>query len=70
MQNRHFSSYNPEDNGDVERVDHLTTQVCAMAANERQEDVDAQRVDTQRVDAQLPHVAIVYNRSVSAATGY
>ena len=53
------SSYNPNGNGGVERVDHTMAQMLAMVVNERQDDWDLR----------LPHVEFVYNISVSAATG-
>ncbi|CAB1096809.1 unnamed protein product [Ectocarpus sp. CCAP 1310/34] len=53
------SSYHPNGNGGVERVNHTMAQMLAMVVNERQDDWDIH----------LPHVAFAYNNSVSAATG-
>ncbi len=53
------SSYHPNGNGGVERVNHTMAQMLAMVVNERQDDWDAH----------LPHVEFTYNNSVSAATG-
>ncbi|CAB1100714.1 unnamed protein product [Ectocarpus sp. CCAP 1310/34] len=53
------SSYNPNGNGGVERVNHTMAQMLAMVVNKRQDDWDIH----------LPHVAFAYNNSVSAATG-
>ena len=53
------SSYHPNDNGGVERVNHTMAQMLAMVVNERQDDWDAH----------LPHVEFACNNSVSAATG-
>ncbi|CAB1103815.1 unnamed protein product [Ectocarpus sp. CCAP 1310/34] len=53
------SSYRPNGNGGVERVNHTVAQMLAMVVNERQDDWNIH----------LPHVAFAYNNSVSAATG-
>ena len=53
------SSYHPNDNGGVERVNHTMTQMLAMVVNERQDDWHLR----------LPHVEFAYNNSVSAAKG-
>ena len=53
------SSYHPNCNGGVERVNHTMTEMVAMVVNERQDDWDFH----------LPHVEIANNNSVSAATG-
>ena len=53
------SSYNPNCNGGVERVNHTMAQMLAMVVDERQDDWDLH----------LPHVEFAYNNSVSAATG-
>ncbi|CAB1104650.1 unnamed protein product [Ectocarpus sp. CCAP 1310/34] len=53
------SSYHPNGNGGVERVNHTMAQMLAMVVNERQDDWDIH----------LPHVEFAYNNSVSAATG-
>jgi len=53
------SSYHPNGNGGVERVNHTMAQMLAMVVNEQQNDWDAH----------LPHVEFAYNNSVSAATG-
>ncbi len=53
------SSYHPNGNGGVERVDHTMAQMLAMVVNEQQDDWDIH----------LPHVEFAYNNSVSAATG-
>ena len=53
------SSYHPNCNGGVERVNHTMAQMLAMVVNERQDDWDLH----------LPHVKFAYNNSVSAATG-
>ena len=53
------SSYHPNCNEGVERVNHTMTQMLAMVVNERQGDWDLC----------LPHVEFAYNNSVSAATG-
>ena len=51
------SSYRPNCNGGVKRVDHTIAQMLAMVVNERQDDWDLH----------LPHVEFAYNNSVSAA---
>ena len=53
------SSYHPNGNGGVERVNHTMAQMLAMVVNERQDDWDTH----------LPHVEFAYNNSVSTATG-
>ena len=53
------SSYHPNGNDGVERVNHTMTQMLAMVVSERQDDWDAH----------LPHVEFAYNNFVSAATG-
>ena len=53
------SSYHPNGNGGVERVNHTTAQKLGMVVNELQ----------NNWDEQLPHVEFSYNNSVSAATG-
>ena len=53
------SSYNPNGNGSVERVNQTMAQMLAMVVNERQDDWDLQ----------LPHFEFAYNNSLSAATG-
>ena len=53
------SSYPPNCNGGVERVNHTVAQMLAMVVNERQDDWDLH----------LPHIEFAYNNSVSAATG-
>ena len=53
------SSYHPNCNGGVERVNHTMAQMLAMVVNERQDDWDLH----------LPHVEFAYSNSVSAATG-
>ena len=53
------SSYHPNCNGSVERVNHTMAQMLAMIVNERQDDWDLH----------LPHVEFAYNNSVSAVTG-
>ena len=53
------SSYHPNCNGGVERVNHTMAQMLAVVVNERQDDWDLH----------LPHVEFAYNNSVSAATG-
>ena len=53
------SSYHPNGNGGVERVNHTMAQKLAMVGNEKQNDRDIQ----------LPHVEFAYKNSVSAATG-
>ena len=53
------SSYHPNCNEGVERINHTMTQMLAMVVNERQADWDLH----------LPHVEFAYNNSVSAATG-
>ena len=53
------SSYHPNGNGGVERVNHTMAQMLALVVNERQ----------GGWDLQLPHVEFAYNNSVSAATG-
>ena len=53
------SSYHPNCNGGIERVNHTMVQMLAMVVNERQDDWDLH----------LPHVEFAYNNSVSAATG-
>ena len=53
------SSYHPNGNGGVERVNHTMAQMLAMVVNEQQNDWDVR----------LPQVEFAYNNSVSAATG-
>ena len=53
------SSYHPDGNGGVERVNHAMAQMLAMVVNELQ----------NNGDVELPHVEFAYNNSVSAATG-
>ena len=53
------SSYHPNGNGGVKRVNHTMAQMLAMVVNEHQDDRDLQ----------LPHVEFAYNNSVSAVTG-
>ena len=53
------SSYHPNGNVGVERVNHTMAQMLGMVVNERQDDWDAH----------LPHVEFAYNNTVSAATG-
>ena len=53
------SSYHPNGNGGVERVNHTMTQILAMVFNELQYDWDLK----------LPHVEFTYNNPVSAAKG-
>ena len=53
------SSYHPNGNGGVERVNHTMAQMLAMMVNELQ----------NNWDVQLPHVEFAYSNSVSAATG-
>ena len=53
------SSYHPNGNGGVERVNHTMPQRLAMVVNEQQDDWDLW----------LPHVEFAYYNSVSAATG-
>ena len=53
------SSYHPNCNGGVERVNRSMAQMLDMVVNERQDDWDLH----------LPHVEFAYNNSVSAATG-
>ena len=53
------SSYHPNGNGGVERVNHAMAQMLAVVVNELQ----------KNWDVQLPHVEFAYNNSVSAATG-
>ena len=53
------SSYHPNSNGSVERVNYTMLQMLAMVVNERQD----------YWDLQLHHVEFTYNNSVSAATG-
>ena len=53
------SSYHPNGNGGVERVNHTMAQMLAMVVNEQQDDWDLR----------LPQVEFAYNNSVSAATG-
>ncbi len=53
------SSYHPNGNGGVERVNHTMAQMLAMVVNERQDDWDIH----------LPHVESAYNNSTSEATG-
>ena len=53
------SSYHPNCNGGVERVNQTMQQMLAMVVNERQDDWDLH----------LPHVELAYINSVSAATG-
>ena len=53
------SSYHPNCNGGVERVNHTMAQMLAVVVNERQDDRDLH----------LPHLEFAYNNSVSAATG-
>ena len=53
------SSYYPNCNGGVERINHTMAQMLAMVANERQDDWYLH----------LPHVEFAQNNSVSTATG-
>ena len=53
------SSYHPNCNGGVERVNHTMAQMLVMVINERQD----------YWDLHLPHGEFAYNSSVSAATG-
>ena len=53
------SSYHPNCNGGVERVNHTMAQLLAMVVNERQDDWDLH----------LPHVEFAFINSVGAATG-
>ena len=53
------STYHPNANGGVERVNYTMAQMLAMVVNERQDDWDVH----------LPHVEVAYNNSVSTATG-
>ena len=53
------SSYHPNCNGGVERVNITIAQMLVMVINEQQEDWDLH----------LPHIEFAYNNSVSAATG-
>ena len=53
------SSYYPNDNGGIERVNHTMAQIMAMVVNERQDDWDMR----------LLHVEFAYNNLISAATG-
>ena len=53
------SSYHPNRNGGIERVNHTMAQMLVMVVNERQ--------DVR--DLHLPHVELAYNHSVRAATG-
>ena len=52
------SSYHPNGNGGVERVNHTMAHMLSMVVNERQNDWDTH----------LPHAESAYNNSVSAAT--
>ena len=54
-----ISSYLPNGNGGVERVNHTMAQMLAMVVNELQ----------NNWDVQLPQVEFAYNNSVSAAAG-
>ena len=54
-----ISSYHPNCNGGVERVNHTVANMLAMVVNERQDDWDVH----------LPHVEFAYNDSASTATG-
>ena len=53
------SSYHPNGNGAVERMNYITAQMLAMVVNELQDDWDLQ----------LPHVQFDYNNWISAGTG-
>lgn len=53
------SSFHPNGNGGVERVNHTMAQMLSMVINEQQNDWDVQ----------LPYVEFACNNSVSAATG-
>ena len=53
------SSYHPNCNGGVERVNYTMAHMLAMVFNERQDEWDLH----------LPHAEFAYNNSVSAATG-
>ena len=53
------SSYHPNGNGGVERINHTMVPKLAMLVNELE----------NNWDEQLPHVKLGYNKSVSAATG-
>ena len=52
------SSYHPDCNGDIERVNHTMAQMLAMVVNERQDDWDLR----------LPRGEFAYSNSVSTAT--
>ena len=54
-----ISSYHPDGNSGMERVNHTMAQMLAMVVNELQNDWNVE----------LPHVEFAYNNSVSAATG-
>ena len=54
------SSYHPNCNGGVERVNHTMAQMLDMVVNERQD----------HWDLHLPDIEFAYNNSVSAATGH
>ena len=53
------SSYQPNGNGGVERVNHTMAQMLAIVVNSRRDDWDAH----------LPHEEFAYNNSASAITG-
>ena len=55
----HTSSYHPQTNGGVERLNHTIAQMLSMMVNERQDDWDLC----------LPHIQAAFNNSVNAATG-
>ena len=54
------SSYHPNGNGVVERVNHTMAQMPATVINERQDDWDLR----------LAHVEFAYNNSVSAVLAH
>ena len=54
------SSYHPNGNGGVERVNHTMAQILPIVVNEPQDNWDLQ----------LSHVEFAHNNSVSAATGF
>ena len=59
VRKRSTSSYYPNGNGGVERVNHTMAQMLVMIVNKQQDDGDLH----------LPHVEFPFNNSVSAATG-
>ena len=54
------SSYHPNGNGGVERVNHTMAQMLAMVVNERQDEWDLQ----------LPHVEFAYNKFGQCGDGF